>query len=102
MDETNVVDLLPLIAECILRRAAEMRVYANRIEREFGGDPDFEDVAGLVRELRACAESIERVGTLEGAPCVGSISQSNSSCEALPCRGSSVRSAGVEGLTCLR
>jgi len=37
-------------------------------EREFGGDPDFEDAEGLVRELRACAESIERVGTLEGAP----------------------------------
>ena len=33
MDESNVVDLLPLIAECVLRRAAEMRVYADRIER---------------------------------------------------------------------
>jgi len=31
MDETNVVDLLPLIAECVLRRAAEMRVYADRM-----------------------------------------------------------------------
>ena len=68
MDESNVVDLLPLIAECVLRRAAEMPVYADRIEREFGGDPDFEDAEGLVRELRACAESIERVGTLDGAP----------------------------------
>jgi hypothetical protein len=68
MDESNVIDLLPLIAERVLGRAAEMRVYANRIEREFGGNPDFEDVEGLVRELRACAESIERVGTLEGAP----------------------------------
>ena len=68
MDESNVIDLIPLIAERVLGRAAEMRVYANRIEREFGGDPDFEDVEGLVRELRACAESIERVGTLEGAP----------------------------------
>jgi len=45
-----------------------MRVYADRIEREFGGDPDFEDADGLVRELRVCAESIERVGTLEEAP----------------------------------
>jgi len=45
-----------------------MRVYVDRIEREFGGDPNFEDVEDLVRELRACAESIERVGTLEGAP----------------------------------
>jgi len=68
MDEASVIDLLPLIAERVLGRAAEMRVYANRIEREFGGDPDFEDVEGLVCELRACAESIERVGTLEGAP----------------------------------
>ena len=68
MDESNVVDLLPLIAECVLRRAAEMRVYADRIEREFGGDPDFENAEDLVRELRDCAESIERVGTLEGAP----------------------------------
>jgi len=68
MDEANVVDLLPLIAERVLQRAAEMRLYASRIEREFGGDPDFEDAEGLVRELRACAESIERVGTLERAP----------------------------------
>jgi hypothetical protein len=68
MDETNVVDLLPLIAECVLRRAAEMRVYANRIEREFGGDLDFEDAEGLVRKLRACAANIESVGTLNAAP----------------------------------
>ena len=68
MDESNVVDLLPLIAECVLRRATEMRVYADRIEREFGGDPGFKNAEGAVRELRACAESIERVGTLEGAP----------------------------------
>ena len=67
MDESNVVDLLPLIAEYVLRRAAEM-LYADRIEREFGGDPDFEDTEVLVRGLRACAESIERVGTFEGAP----------------------------------
>jgi hypothetical protein len=45
-----------------------MRVYADRIEREFGGDLDFENAEDLVRELRVCAESIERVGTLEGAP----------------------------------
>ena len=45
-----------------------MRLYADRIEREFGGDPAFEDADGLVRELRACAESIERVGSLDGAP----------------------------------
>jgi hypothetical protein len=38
MDESNVVDLLPLIAERVLQRAAEMRLYASRIEREFGGD----------------------------------------------------------------
>jgi hypothetical protein len=50
MDESNVVDLLPLIAECVLRRAAEMRVYADRIEREFGGDPGFENAEDLVRE----------------------------------------------------
>jgi hypothetical protein len=43
MDESNVVDLLPLIAERVLRRAAEMRLHADRIEREFGGDPDFGD-----------------------------------------------------------
>jgi hypothetical protein len=64
----NVVDFLPLIAERVLQRAAEMRVYADRVEREFGGDPAFEDTEGLVRGLRACAESIERVGTLEAAP----------------------------------
>ena len=64
----NVVDLLPLIAERVMRRAEEMRLYADRIEREFGGDPAFEDADGLVRELRACAESIERVGSLDGAP----------------------------------
>ena len=68
MHEPKVLDLLPLIAERVLRRASEMRVYADRIEREFGGDPDFEDAEGVVRELRACAESIERVSTLEGAP----------------------------------
>jgi len=68
MDGSNVIDLLPLIAERVLRRAAEMRVYADRIEREFGGDPDFENAEGLVRELRVCAESIERAGTLEAAP----------------------------------
>ena len=68
MDESNVVDLLPLIAECVLRRAAEMRVYADRIEREFGGDLDFENAEDLVRELRVCAANIERVGTLDGAP----------------------------------
>ena len=71
MDESNVVDLLPLIAERVLRRAAEMSLHADRIEREFGGDPDFEGAEGLVRELRVCAENIERVGTLEGAPAEG-------------------------------
>jgi hypothetical protein len=68
MDEFNVVDLLPLIAERVLGRATEMRVYADRIERELGGDPDFEGADSLARDLRACAESIERVGTLDGAP----------------------------------
>ena len=68
MDASNVVDLLPLIAERVLRRAAEMRLHADRIEREFGGDPDFGDAEGLARELRACAANIERVGTLDGAP----------------------------------
>ena len=68
MDDFNVIDLIPVIAAHVLRRAAEMRFYADRIEREFGGDPDFEDAEGAVRELRACAESIERVGTLDGAP----------------------------------
>ena len=66
MDKSNVVDLLPLIAECVLRRAAEMRLYASRVEREFGGDPDFENAEGVVRELRACAESIERVVRSKG------------------------------------
>jgi hypothetical protein len=68
MTASNVVDLIPSIAECVLRRAAEMRIYANRIEREFGGDPDFEDAEDLVRNLKVCAASIERVGTLDGAP----------------------------------
>jgi len=68
MDASNVVDLLPLIAERVLRRAAEMRLHADRIEREFGGDPDFGDAEGLARELRACAANVERVGTLDGAP----------------------------------
>jgi len=68
MRESNVLDLLPLIAERVLQRALEMRVYAARIEREFGGDPDFENAEGAIRELKACAESIERVGTLEAAP----------------------------------
>ena len=45
-----------------------MRLHADRIEREFGGDPDFGDAEGLVRELRACAANVERVGTLEGTP----------------------------------
>ena len=67
-DDVNVIDLIPAIAARILNRAAEMRLHADRIEREFGGDPDFGDVEGVVRELKACAESIERVGTLDGAP----------------------------------
>ena len=70
MDESfgTVIDLIPAIAAHILNRAAEMHLHADRIEREFGGDPDFGDAEGAVRELRACAESIERVGTLDGAP----------------------------------
>src|SRR5215471_14157796 len=70
MDESfgTVIDIIPAIAARILNRAAEMRLHADRIEREFGGDPDFGDAEGLVRELRACAANVERVGTLDGAP----------------------------------
>jgi len=64
----TVIDIIPAIAARVLSRAEEMRLYADRIEREFGGDPDFEDVEGVARELRACAANIERVGTLDGAP----------------------------------
>ena len=67
-DDANVIDLIPAIAARVLSRAAEMRLHADRIEREFRGDPDFGDAEGLARELRACAANIERVGTLEGAP----------------------------------
>jgi hypothetical protein len=53
MDESNVIDLLPLIAECVLRRAAEMRVYADRgASRARYTEPGVALTGGCIRDFR--------------------------------------------------